>query len=152
MDMVRLGISLYGISATDRDSRRLQPVSSLRTTILQIQTVPAGDSVGYGRCTYLQRPSRIAIIPIGYADGMDRRLGNGVGQVLIGEHRCPTVGNICMDLCMIDVTDTDAKEGDSVTIFGPGLPVSEMAERLGTIPYEVLTSISPRVKRIYYKE
>lgn len=152
MDMVRLGISLYGISATDRDSRRLQPVSSLRTTILQIQIVPAGDSVGYGRRTYLQRPSRIAIIPIGYADGMDRHLGNGVGQVLIGGHRCPTVGNICMDLCMIDVTDTDAKEGDSVTIFGPGLPVSEMAERLGTIPYEVLTSISPRVKRVYYKE
>ena len=100
----------------------------------------------------MKRDSRIAIIPIGYADGLDRHLSNGVGEVLIRGHRCPIVGNICMDACMVDVTDTDAQEGDPVIIFGEELPVTELAEKLHTIPYEILTSVSPRVKRVYYRE
>jgi alanine racemase len=151
LDMVRLGIALYGISATDH-AERLQPVGSLKTTILQIQEIPAGSSVGYGRTNYVQRDSRIAVIPIGYADGLDRHLGNGVGEVVIHGKRCPVVGNLCMDISMIDVTDSDAQEGDDVIIFGKELPVSEIARKLDTIPYEILTSISPRVKRVYYKE
>ena len=150
MDMVRLGISLYGISASG--VKGLRNVSTLRTTILQIQHVAAGDSIGYSRRTYVDRASRIAIIPIGYADGLNRHFSNRVGEVLVGGKRCPIVGNICMDACMIDVTDTDAKEGDPVIIFGEELPVSELADRLGTIPYEILTSVSPRVKRVYYQE
>jgi alanine racemase len=151
MDMVRLGIALYGISATG-DSPQLQTVSSLKTTILQITHVPAGDSVGYGRNSYVDRDSRIAVIPVGYADGLRRNLGNGVGRAVVLGKRCPIIGNICMDLCMIDVTDTDAQEGDEVEIFGKQMPVAEVAEKSGTIPYEILTSVSPRVKRIYYKE
>jgi alanine racemase len=149
MDMVRLGIGLYGVSAVD--NKDLQNVSTLRTTILQIQDVPAGDSVGYSRMSYVTRPSRIAIIPIGYADGLDRHLGNRHGHVLVNERLCPIIGNICMDLAMIDVTDISASEGDPVIIFGEALPVTSIAESLNTIPYEILTSISPRVKRIYYR-
>ena len=150
MDMVRLGIGLYGVSPSGM--KGLRNVSTLKTTILQIQDVPAGDSIGYSRMSYVDRDSRIAIIPIGYADGLDRHLSNGGGEVLVNGHRCPIIGNICMDACMIDVTDIDAREGDTVFIFGDDLPVSEMADRLKTIPYEILTSISPRVKRIYYSE
>ncbi|MDH6341217.1 alanine racemase [Parabacteroides sp. PFB2-12] len=150
MDMVRLGIGLYGVSASGQNG--LRPVSTLKTIILQIQDVPAGDSVGYNRMTYLKRDSRIAILPIGYADGLDRHLGNGGGEVLINGKRCPIVGNICMDTCLVDITDIEAAEGDPVTLFGKGLPVEEMAARLQTIPYEVLTSISPRVKRVYFRE
>ena len=150
LDMVRLGIGLYGVSASGE--KGLRNVSTLRTTILQIQQVKAGDSIGYSRKSFVNRDSKIAIIPIGYADGLDRHLGNGLGEVLIGEKRCPIIGNICMDTCMIDVTDIEAQEGESVIIFGENLPVNEMAEKIGTIPYEVLTSISPRVKRVYYRE
>jgi alanine racemase len=149
MDMVRLGIGLYGVSATgDPD---LQNVSTLRTTILQIQDVPAGDSRGYSRMSYVTRDARIAVIPIGYADGLDRHLGKGKGEVLVNNSLCPIVGNICMDITMIDITGVEAAEGDPVIIFGEGLPVSRLAEQLNTIPYEILTSISPRVKRIYYR-
>jgi alanine racemase len=151
LDMVRLGIALYGISSLENPDVLLS-VSSLKTTILQIQELPAGRSVGYGRRSYVQRDSRIAVIPIGYADGLDRRLGNGVGEVVIRGKRCPVIGNLCMDICMIDVTDTDAQEGDEVIVFGKELPVSEIAAKLNTIPYEILTSISPRVKRVYYRE
>ncbi len=150
MDMVRLGIGLYGISASGQ--KGLRNVSTLRTTILQIQEVPAGDSIGYSRKSYVDRDSRIAIIPIGYADGLDRHFSNGQGVVVINGQRCPIIGNICMDACMIDVTDIDAKEGDSVVVFGDELPVTELAEKLKTIPYEILTSVSPRVKRVYYRE
>ncbi|MDR1601737.1 MAG: bifunctional UDP-N-acetylmuramoyl-tripeptide:D-alanyl-D-alanine ligase/alanine racemase [Tannerella sp.] len=150
-DMVRLGIALYGISATG-NSQQLQTVSSLKTTVLQIIRVPAGDSIGYGRNSRVSRDSRIASIPIGYADGLRRSLGNGNGEVVIHGKRCPIIGNICMDICMIDVTDSDAQEGDEVEIFGKQLPVTEVAEKAGTIPYEILTSISPRVKRVYYRE
>lgn len=150
MDMVRLGIGLYGVSASG--IKGLRNVSTLRTTILQIQHVPAGDSIGYSRRTYVDRDSRIAIIPIGYADGLDRHFSNRGGEVSISGKRCPIVGNICMDACMIDVTDTDAQEGDPVIVFGEELPVSELSDKLKTIPYEILTSVSPRVKRVYYRE
>ena len=147
LDMVRLGISLYGVG----NSSELQNVCSLSTTILQIQNVCSGDSVGYNRMSYVDRDSRIAVLPIGYADGLSRRLSNGVGVVIIDGKRCPIIGNICMDTCMVDVTETDAKEGDTVIIFGKELPVVEMAQKAGTIPYEILTAVSPRVKRVYYK-
>lgn len=150
MDMVRLGIGLYGISASGQ--KGLRNVSTLKTTILQIQEIPKGDSIGYSRMSYVERDSRIAIIPIGYADGLDRHFSNGKGFVSIRGHRCPIIGNICMDACMVDVTDIDAQEGDSVIIFGEGMPVNELSDTLKTIPYEVLTSISPRVKRVYYRE
>ncbi|MDO4755232.1 MAG: alanine racemase C-terminal domain-containing protein, partial [Parabacteroides sp.] len=150
MDMVRLGIGLYGVSASGQ--KGLRNISTLKTTILQIQEVAQGDSIGYGRMSYAERDSRIAIIPIGYADGLDRHFSNGHGVVSIHGHRCPIIGNICMDACMIDVTDIEAREGDSVIIFGEELPVTELSEKLRTIPYEILTSISPRVKRVYYRE
>jgi alanine racemase len=149
-DMVRLGIGMYGISSIDETS--LRNVSSLKTTILQIRSLDAGESVGYSRKGMLTRPSRIATLPIGYADGLDRHLGNGTGEVLIHGHRAPFVGNICMDACMVDVTDLEVEEGDEVLLFGEGLPLSEVAAKLGTIPYEILTSVSNRVKRIYFQE
>ncbi|HET9571376.1 MAG TPA: bifunctional UDP-N-acetylmuramoyl-tripeptide:D-alanyl-D-alanine ligase/alanine racemase [Bacteroidales bacterium] len=149
-DMVRLGIGMYGISAVDEST--LRNVSSLKTTILQIRELEAGQSVGYSRKGMLFRTSRIATLPIGYADGLDRHLGNGAGEVLIHGHRAPFIGNICMDACMVDVTDILAEEGDEVLIFGDGLTLSEVAGKLGTIPYEILTSVSNRVKRIYFQE
>jgi Alr-MurF fusion protein len=145
-----LGIGMYGISAVDEMT--LRNVSSLKTMILQIKELNAGESVGYSRKGMLNRNSRIATLPIGYADGLDRHLGNGVGEVLIHGRRAPFIGNICMDACMVDVTDILAEEGDEVVLFGDGLPLSEVAGKLGTIPYEILTSISNRVKRIYYQE
>lgn len=149
-DMVRLGIGMYGISAVDEST--LRNVSSLKTTILQIRELEAGQSVGYSRKGMLTRTSRIATLPIGYADGLDRHLGNGMGEVLIHHRRAPFIGNICMDACMVDVTDIEAEEGDEVLLFGEGLPLSEVASKLGTIPYEILTSVSNRVKRIYFQE
>lgn len=149
LDMVRLGLGLYGIDPID--NRRLHNTTSLRTTILQIRNVPAEDSVGYSRKTILTRPSRIAAIPIGYADGLNRHLGNRNGFCLVNGKRAPYVGNICMDVCMIDVTDIPCKEGDMVEIFGDNLPVTELSDRLNTIPYEILTSVSNRVKRIYFQ-
>lgn len=146
-NMARLGIGLYGVSAVN--NQLLQPVATLKTVILQIRNVGRDETVGYSRKGRLARDSRIAIIPVGYADGLDRHLGNGVGEVLVNGVRCPIVGNICMDITMIDVTDTDAQVGDEVIIFGAEPSISELASRLGTIPYEILTSISPRVKRIY---
>ena len=150
-DMVRLGIALYGISSNDNTSK-LHPVSSLKTTILQIRDASSGESIGYNRKSVVKRDSRIAILPIGYADGLDRRLSNGVGEVFVRDKRCPIIGNICMDTCMIDVTDSDAQEGDSVEVFGHHISVNELAQKLNTIPYEILTAISPRVKRVYFKE
>ena len=148
--MVRLGLGLYGVDS--RTNKTLNNVSTLRTTILQIHNVPAGESVGYSRRTFLTRDSRIASIPIGYADGLDRHLGNRHGYCLVGGQQAEYVGNICMDVCMIDVTDIDCKEGDQVTIFGEALPAATLAGWLDTIPYEVMTSVSNRVKRIYFQE
>ena len=149
-NMVRLGIGLYGISASGQSG--LRNVSTLKTTILQIQDAPMGSSIGYSRKEFVTRDSKIAIIPIGYADGLNRQLSCGVGNVIIQGKRCPIIGNICMDICMIDVTDIEAKEGDSVIVFGEGISVLEIAEKLNTIPYEIFTSISPRVKRVYFRE
>ncbi len=149
LDMVRLGLGLYGIDPID--NRVLHNVATLRTTILQIRDVPAGDSIGYSRKTVLDRPSRIAAIPIGYADGLNRHLGNRRGYCLVNGQKADYVGNICMDVCMIDVTDIPCREGDSVEIFGDTLPVTVLSDLLGTIPYEVLTSVSNRVKRVYFQ-
>ena len=145
-DMCRLGIGMYGFSAV---GEKLENVCTLRTTILSVKTVRAGESIGYGRHTFLNEDRQIAVVPIGYADGFDRRLGNYGGEVIVRQKRCPVVGNVCMDLAMIDVTDTDAQVGDEAIIFGDKLPIEELATKLGTITYEILTSISRRVKRIY---
>ena len=150
LDMVRLGLGLYGINS--RTNQMIHNVSTLRTTILQIHDVPAGESVGYSRRTYLDRDSRIASIPIGYADGLDRYLGNRRAYCLVNGQRASYVGNICMDVCMIDVTDISCQEGDSVVIFGEELPPSVLADIVGTIPYEILTGVSDRVKRIYFQK
>ena len=151
MDMVRLGLGLYGINA--RNNALLSNVSTLKTTILQIHDVPKEETVGYSRRGVLTRDSRIASIPIGYADGWDRLFGNGSAYCLVHGRKAPYVGNICMDVCMIDVTDIpEAQEGDQVILFGGELSPSILADIVGTIPYEILTSVSSRVKRVYYHE
>ena len=149
-DMVRLGLGLYGINPID--NMPLEPVCTLKTTILQIRELEAGETVGYSRNGVITRHSRIAAIPIGYADGLDRHLGNGKGYCLVNGKKAAYVGNICMDVCMIDVTDIDSKEGDSVEIFGRNLPVHVLSDILGTIPYEIISTVSIRVKRVYYTE
>ena len=149
LDMVRLGLGLYGVDPFSNSI--LSNVSTLKTTILQIRNVPKEDSVGYSRKGLLNRDSRIAAIPIGYADGLNRRLGNGNAYCMVNGQKAPYVGNICMDVCMIDVTDIDCKEGDKVIIFGDELPVTVLSDVLGTIPYEILTSVSNRVKRVYFQ-
>ncbi len=150
LDMCRLGLGLYGINP--RNNAIINNVSTLKTTILQLRHVPAGHSVGYSRRTILDRDSVIAAIPIGYADGLNRKLGNRSCYCLVNGKKAEYVGNICMDVCMIDVTDIDCREGDSVEIFGDHLPVTVLSDQLETIPYEVLTGISGRVKRVYFEE
>ncbi len=150
LDMVRLGLGLYGINP--RNNEMIHNVCTLKTTILQIRDVPAGDSIGYSRKTIVDRPSRIAAIPIGYADGLNRHLGNRNCYCLVNGKKAPYMGNICMDVCMIDVTDIDCKEGDHAIIFGDDLPVTVLSNVLDTIPYEVLTGISTRVQRVYIQE
>lgn len=153
-DMVRLGIGLYGIApgiAGDTASA-LQPVGTLKTTISQIREVAAGETVGYGRSGEVKRPSRVATVKIGYADGVDRRLGNGKGEMLINGKRVPIIGPVCMDMCMLDVTGVNCRETDEVIVFGEGLSIAEIAAKLQTNSYEVLTAISQRVKRIYTYE
>lgn len=150
MDMCRLGLGLYGINS--RNNEIINNVSTLKTTILQLHQIPAGESIGYSRKTYLERDSLIAAIPIGYADGLDRQLSNRRGYCLVNGQKAEYVGNICMDVAMIDVTGIDCKEGDSVEIFGDHLPVTVLSDIIGTIPYEVLTGISNRVKRVYFQD
>ena len=151
-DMVRLGIGLYGANTLPPEIEKpLAVVSTLRTEIIAIRDREAGDTVGYGRRGVLERRSRIATIPVGYADGMSRRFGCGKVSVFVGGKMAPTVGNICMDACMIDVTGIDCKVGDVVEIFGNNAPIQRMADAGDTIPYEILTSVSPRVKRLYVK-
>ncbi|NLI64014.1 MAG: bifunctional UDP-N-acetylmuramoyl-tripeptide:D-alanyl-D-alanine ligase/alanine racemase [Bacteroidales bacterium] len=149
-DMVRLGIGLYGVNPIDNSI--LHNVSTLKTTILQIREVKEGDTIGYSRKGKITRKSKIAAIPIGYADGISRGLGNGIGYCLVNGKKAPYVGNICMDVCMIDVTDIKCKEGDSVIIFGGELPITILSDSLNTIPYEILSNVSKRVKRVYYQE
>ncbi len=149
-DMCRLGIGLYGVNP--RNNSIINNVATLKTTILQIRHVKAGESIGYSRRTILDKDSLIAAIPIGYADGLNRHLGNHHAYCLVNGKKAEYVGNVCMDVCMIDVTGIDCKEGDSVEIFGNNLPVTVLSDILDTIPYELLTGISNRVKRIYYRE
>lgn len=154
MDSCRLGIGLYGIPTLPPEIESgLTPVSALYTTVISVKRWPAGTTVGYGRHGVLQRDSVIATLPIGYADGIDRHFGNGAASMMVRGTMCPTVGNICMDLCMIDVTDCPGCiPGDRVEIFGPNVPVEKLSDTLGTIPYEILTSVSRRVKRVYFRE
>ena len=153
-DMCRVGIGMYGFSFLSPNAsiepQRLKNVCTLKTTILSIKTVPSNATIGYGRHTTLSEPRQIAVIPIGYADGFDRRFSNYGGEVLVRGKRCPVVGNVCMDQAMIDVTGTDAQPGDYAIVFGDQLPIQELADKLNTIPYEVLTSISRRVQRLYF--
>ena len=150
LDMCRLGLGLYGIDS--RDNRILNTVSTLKTTILQMHHVPAGETVGYSRKGKLDRDSVIAAIPIGYADGLNRHLGNRHGYCLVNGQKAEYVGNICMDVAMIDVTDIPCQEGDQVEIFGEHLPVTVLSDVIDTIPYEVLTGVSNRVKRVYFQD
>jgi alanine racemase len=148
-EMCRLGIGLYGFSF---NGAKLRNVCSLKTTILSVKTVKAGETIGYGRHTRLSEDRRIAVIPIGYADGFDRRFSNYGGEVYIRGMRCPVVGNVCMDQAMIDVTGTDARVGDQAEVFGEHITLDELASKLKTITYEILTSVSRRVQRVYTYE
>jgi alanine racemase len=149
-EMVRLGIGLYGVSACN--NHQIKSISRLKTSISQIRKLTAGQTVGYGRKGLVHHDAEIAVLPIGYADGYDRRLSNGVGKVYLKGRFAPVVGNICMDMCMIDVTGLQAEVGDEVELMGEHIPVTEIADSIGTIPYEVLTGISQRVKRVYLQE
>ena len=151
-DMVRLGIGLYGVPTSATDKYKLENVSTLRSTVSQIKTVYAGESIGYNRATITDKDITIAIIPVGYADGLNRKLSNGTGKIYIQNKAVPIIGNICMDMCMADITGMDVNEGEDVIIFGKEHPITELAGALDTIPYEVLTNISRRVKRVYYHE
>lgn len=150
-DMVRLGIGLYGIDPTD-EKHTLKPVNTLKTLISQVRKVKAGETIGYGRRGKAINNMRIGTIAIGYADGYSRAFSRGVGEVIVNGKRVPVIGNVCMDMTMIDLTNTEAREGDEVIIFGPGLSVEEIAAKINTIPYEILTNTSERVKRVFVTE
>jgi Alr-MurF fusion protein len=151
-DMVRLGIGLYGISNDPEEQPNLENVGTLKSVISQIRTIDAGESVGYGRRFMATKMTKVATIPIGYADGISRHWGNGVGFVTIHDQKAPIIGSICMDMLMVDVSEISCNEGDSVVIFGESPTVIYLAEKLRTIPYEILTGISQRVKRVFYRE
>ncbi|MFC2101860.1 bifunctional UDP-N-acetylmuramoyl-tripeptide:D-alanyl-D-alanine ligase/alanine racemase [Bacteroidota bacterium] len=157
LNMVRLGIGLYGIGYNQEEQQKLRNVNQLRTVITQIKQVKKGETVGYNRLGVAEKDSVIAIVPVGYADGLDRRLGNGKGEMFVNRRGAPLIGNVCMDLCMLDITalvegGMKVKEGDEVVVFGDDNPVARLAEILQTIPYEIMTGISRRVKRIYFHE
>jgi alanine racemase len=152
-DMVRLGIGLYGIDSSAKHKYALRNVSTLKTIISQIKYLKAGESVGYDRRAVTTRDTVIATVGIGYADGLNRSLSNGVGQMIVRGKRVPIIGNICMDMCMLDVTEVpDVEEGDEVLVFGEGLSPAELAGMAKTIPYEIISGISQRVKRVYFRE
>ena len=151
-DMVRLGIGMYGVAAKPEEQENLLTVGTLKTVISQIKYVKSSETVGYGRRGVLARDTKTATIAIGYADGFDRRFSGGIGEVLIQGQRCKVVGNVCMDMTMVDVTDVPhVQEGDEVIIFGNELTIMELAKKINTIPYEILTSVSERVKRVFYQ-
>jgi Alr-MurF fusion protein len=152
LDMVRLGIGLYGIDPAGIIQKQLQPIGRLKTIVSQLRLVKAHETIGYSRRGVVDRDSLIATVAIGYADGLNRRLGNGKGMMLVKGHPVPTIGSICMDMTMLDVTGLDVKEGDEVIVFGDTIDLRDVAAKIGTIPYEVLTSVSQRVKRVYYYE
>ncbi|GGK75119.1 bifunctional UDP-N-acetylmuramoyl-tripeptide:D-alanyl-D-alanine ligase/alanine racemase [Rufibacter glacialis] len=149
-DMVRLGIGLYGVESAGQEQSSLQTVGQLKTTVSQVKSIKAGETVGYSRRGVASSDKQTATIAIGYADGYDRRFGNGVGEVLINGQRAPLIGSVCMDMCMVDVTGLDVRAGDEVLVFGEGLPLTELAARIGTIPYELLTNVGTRVKRVFF--
>ena len=150
-DMVRLGVGVYGVSALPEV--KLKPVATLKVKILQIKEIPSGESIGYNRRGHAGGGgTRIATIPVGYADGIDRRLGCGNATFSLNGHRVPTIGNICMDMCMLDVTGVDASVGDTVTIFGEDPSAEELALKLGTIPYEIFTSVPRRIERVVIRK
>jgi len=151
-DMIRLGIGLYGIGSNAEEITQIKNVSSLKTAISQIKNISKGSSIGYDRKFVAPKDMRIATVSIGYADGLSRVLSNGKGKMIIHGKRAPIVGNVCMDMCMLDITDTPCAEGDEVIVFGNGYTAYEMAKDMGTIPYELFTSISRRVKRVYFHE
>jgi alanine racemase len=151
-DMVRLGIGLYGIGATSSEHGQLQNVSTLKTSISQIKNISANETIGYSRKGIATRDIQIATVPIGYADGLSRKLSGGKGQMIVKGKPAPIIGNVCMDMCMIDITDINANENDEVIVFGESYPITQIAKDVGTIPYEILTNVSRRVKRIYYQE
>lgn len=152
LDMVRLGIGLYGIEANGLEQANLQNVSTLKTIITQIKNVNKGDSIGYARKGIALKDTTIGIIAIGYGDGYSRSFSNGVGKVLINNTLVPVIGNVCMDMTMVDITDVSAKEGDEVIVFGKDIDISQVAKSIGTIPYEIFTNVSERVKRVFYTE
>ena len=151
-DMVRLGIGLYGVPTCDADKGNLQTVVSLKTTINQIKDIPAGDSIGYNRHGHADHNMRIGIVPIGYADGLSRLLGNGNGKFYVNGNQVPIIGDICMDMCMLDLTDIEAHEGDTVVVFDGEHSINDIAKACMTIPYEIMTRVSQRVKRVYFQE
>jgi alanine racemase len=152
LDMVRLGIGLYGIDPSGLFANLLEPVFTLKTHISQIKTIKANESIGYSRKSISNSERRIAVLALGYADGLNRALSNGIGGFFINNQFAPIAGNICMDMCMVDVSKIDCKAGDEAILFGKEYPIDKVADQLNTIPYEILTSISQRVKRIYVSE
>ncbi|MCA6361649.1 MAG: bifunctional UDP-N-acetylmuramoyl-tripeptide:D-alanyl-D-alanine ligase/alanine racemase [Bacteroidetes bacterium] len=152
LECVRLGVGLYGVGVDEAEQKRLRQIGTLRTTISQIKNVAAGDTIGYSRKGKTARNTRTATVPIGYADGLSRKLSNGRGCMWINGKPAHIIGNVCMDMCMLDVTDIDCEEGDEVIVFSPEHPIGELAAAMETIPYEVLTNVSARVKRVYYQE
>jgi alanine racemase len=150
-NMVRLGIGLYGVSNDPAEQKYLENVGTLKSVISQIRTISAGESVGYGRKFMAEKTTKVATIPIGYADGISRAWGNGVGFISIKDKKAKIIGSICMDMLMVDVTEIDCTEGDRVIIFGESPTVSYIAKKLNTIAYEILTSIAQRVKRVFYR-
>ena len=150
--MVRLGIGLYGVDANPSIQQQLKNVTTLKTTISQIKKINAGESIGYGRKGVAVNDSVIATVRIGYADGYPRLLSNGIGKMWVNNKIVPVIGNVCMDMTMLDITGVDVNEGDEVIVFGAELRVSELAMLANSIPYEILTGISQRVKRVYFEE
>ncbi len=151
-DMVRLGIGLYGIGVNTAEQLLLQNVSTLKTSISQIKNIAARETIGYSRKGVAVRDMQIATVPIGYADGLSRKLSGGKGKMIVKGKPALIIGNVCMDMCMIDITDINANENDEVIVFGDSCPITEIAKDVGTIPYEILTNVSRRVKRVYYQE
>jgi alanine racemase len=152
MDMVRLGIGLYGLEASGQQAEELRTVGTLKTTISQVKDIAPGDTIGYGRKGLAQRSMRIATVAIGYADGYSRAFSNGKGSMHIQGKLAPVIGNVCMDMTMLDVTGLDVKRGDEVIVFGEIPSIEILAEQINTIPYEILTNVSQRVKRVYLTE
>ena len=150
--MVRLGIGLYGVDANGFFQDQLRPVATLKTTISQTRMIAKGETVGYSRKGKALEASKIGVMAIGYADGFDRRFSNGVGAVWVNGQMAPVIGNVCMDMTMLDLTGIEAIAGDEVIVFGEKPTISDLAKQIGTISYEILTNVGDRVKRVFYAE